>query len=168
MGAAFGRVDVVGKAVRRFGVAVVPLQRDVDGNAVALAVHHDWPVVHRCPVLVEELDELADAPFVQETVVLAVALVVDHDRHAGIQERQLTQALRQGLEAEFGDLEDRGVRLERDFRAALLRRAGHLEGRAWGAALIALLVDLAVAPDLELEPLRQGVDDRNADAVQSP
>ena len=35
------------------------------------------------------------------------------------------------------------------------------------AALVALLVDLAVAPDLELEPLGQRVDDRHADAVQA-
>ena len=35
------------------------------------------------------------------------------------------------------------------------------------AALVGLLVDLAVAPDLELERLRQRVDDRDADAVQT-
>ena len=34
-------------------------------------------------------------------------------------------------------------------------------------ALVALLVDLAVAPDLEVEPLGQRVDDRDADAVQA-
>ena len=34
-------------------------------------------------------------------------------------------------------------------------------------ALVALQVDLAVAPDLELEVLRQGVDDRDSDAVQT-
>ena len=35
------------------------------------------------------------------------------------------------------------------------------------AALVALLVDLAVAPDFEVERLRQRVDDRHADAVQA-
>ena len=34
-------------------------------------------------------------------------------------------------------------------------------------ALVALLVDVAVAPDFEVEPLRQRVDDRHADAVQA-
>ena len=34
------------------------------------------------------------------------------------------------------------------------------------AALVALLVDLTVAPDFEIERLRQRVDDRDADAVQ--
>ena len=46
-------------------------------------------------------------------------------------------------------------------------RAGDLEVGRRLAALVALLVDLAVAPDLELEPLRQRVDDRDADAVQA-
>ena len=35
------------------------------------------------------------------------------------------------------------------------------------AALVGLLVDLLVAPDLQLEPLRQRVDHRDADAVQA-
>jgi hypothetical protein len=57
----------------------------------------------------------------------AVALVVDRDRDAGVEERQLAQALRQRVEAELGRLEDLGVGLEGDLRAALLRRAGDLE-----------------------------------------
>ena len=35
------------------------------------------------------------------------------------------------------------------------------------AALVGLLIDLAVAPDLEIERFRQRVDDRDADAVQA-
>ena len=35
------------------------------------------------------------------------------------------------------------------------------------AALVLLLEDLAVAPDFEVEPLRQRIDDRDADAVQA-
>ena len=64
-------------------------------------------------------------------------------------------------------LEDRRVRLERDLGAALLGGAGDVEIADRRAALVALLVHLAVAPDLELEPLRQRVDDRDADAVQA-
>ena len=118
--AAFGGVDVVREGVRRLGVAVVPLQRDLDDDAVALAGHVDRLLVDRRPVLVQELDELADAAFVEELVALAVALVVDRDRDAGVEERELAQPLRQRLEAELGGLEDRGVGLERDLGAALL------------------------------------------------
>ena len=112
-------------------------------------------------------DERDDAAFVLELVALAVALVVDGDEDAAVEERELAQPLRQRVEAVFGRLEDLRVGLERDLRAAALRRAGDLEVGERGAALVALLVDLAVAPDLEVEPLGQRVDDRHADAVQA-
>ena len=105
--AAFGRVDVVREGVGRLGVAVVPLQRDFDDDVVALAGHDDRLLVDGRLVLVQELDELADAALVEERVVLAVALVVDRDRDAGVQERELAQPLRERLEAELGGLEDR-------------------------------------------------------------
>ena len=59
------------------------------------------------------------------------------------------------------------VGLERDLRAALLRGAGDDQIGLRRAALVGLLVDLLVAPDLELETLGQRVDDRDADAMQS-
>ena len=49
------------------------------------------------------------------------------DGDAGVQERELAQALRQRVEAELGGLEDLRVGLERDLGAALLRGAGDLE-----------------------------------------
>ena len=56
---------------------------------------------------------------------------------------------------------------ERDLRSALLRGAGDLEIGLRLSALVLLLEDLAVAPDFEVELLRQRVDDRHADAVQT-
>src|SRR6185503_16522397 len=55
--AALVRVDVVGKRIDRLGVAVVPLQSDLDVDAVLFAVHVDWLVVDRRLVLVQILDE---------------------------------------------------------------------------------------------------------------
>ena len=52
------------------------------------------------------------------------------------------------------------------FVPALFRRAGHIQRAHRRAALEALLVDVAIAPDLELEPFGQRVDDRNTDAVE--
>ena len=60
-----------------------------------------------------------------------------------------------------------GVGLERDLGAALLGRAGDDQIGLRRAALVGLLIDLLVAPDLELEPLGERVDDRHADAVQT-
>ena len=86
---------------------------------------------------------------------------------AGVEERELAQALRERVEAELGGLEDLRVRLERDLGAAALGGAGDREVVQRLAALVALLVDLLVAPDLEVEPFGQRVHDRDADAVQT-
>ena len=125
--AAFVRVDVVGEGVDRLGVAVVPLQRDLGVDAVLLAAHVDRLLVDRRLVLVQVRDERDDAAFVVELVALAVALVVERDDDAAVQERQLAQPLRERVEAEDRRLEDLRVGLERDLRAAALGRAGHLE-----------------------------------------
>ena len=60
-----------------------------------------------------------------------------------------------------------GSGLERDLRAAPLGRAALDQTGRRVAALERLLVHSLVAPDLELEPLGQGIDDRHADAVQT-
>ena len=59
------------------------------------------------------------------------------------------------------------VGLERDARAALRGLLALLDRRDRQAALVALAPDVAVAMDLELEPLGEEVDDRDADAVQA-
>ena len=139
MRAAFVRVDVVGERIHRLGVAVVPLQRDLDVDAVLLAVHVDRLVVDGGLVLVQILDERDDPAFVQELVRLAVALVVERDGDAAVEEGELAQTLGERVEAELGGLEDLRVRLEGDLGAALLGRAGDLESRLRRAALVALL-----------------------------
>ena len=64
-------------------------------------------------------------------------------------------------------LEDLRVGLEGDLRAALLGGAGVDEIGDRLAALVGLRVDVAVAADLDVEPLGQRVHDRHADAVQA-
>ena len=87
--------------------------------------------------------------------LFAVALVVERDDDAAVQECQLAQPLGQGVEAEHGGLENLRVRLEGDLGAATLGRSGGLEIGRRVAALVALLIDLAVAPDFEIERFRQ-------------
>ena len=77
-------------------------------------------------------DERDDAAFVVELVVLAVALVVERDEDAAVEERELAQALRQDVEAEDGGLEDLRVGLEGDLGAAALGRAGDLRASPIG------------------------------------
>ena len=90
-------------------------------------------------------------------VALAVTLVVERDQDAAVQER----AAREGAAPAMSKLktvvsEDFGVRLEGDLGAAALCRAGRLELAGRRAALVALLVDLSVAPDFEIERFPTG------------
>ena len=95
-------------------------------------LHVDRLLVDGRLVLVQVLDERDDAALVVELVALAVALVVERDDDAAVQERELAQALRERVEAELGGLEDLRVGLERDLRAAALRRAGRPRARRSG------------------------------------
>ena len=125
--AALVRVDVVREGVDGFGVAVVPLQRDLHVDAVAVALHVDRLLVDGALVLVQVLDERDDAAVVLELVALRFALVVERDENARVQERQLAETLRERVEAELDGLEDLVVGPECDLGAALLRRPGDLE-----------------------------------------
>ena len=165
--AALDRVDVVREGVDALGVAVVPLHRDLDVDAVARALQVDHVGVDRRLGAVQVPDEGDDAALVEELVRLPVALVADGDADAAVQERQLAEPLREDVEAEVDGLEDERVGLEGDAGAALVGDAGLLDRPFRVAAVVALLVDLAVPSDLHLERLGQGVDHRHADAVQA-
>ncbi len=174
MRAAIDGIDVVGEAEDRLGVAVVVLQRDLHGDAVALGFHVDRLVVQHALAAVQMLDELGDAAVVLELGALGLAglgiggaLVGERDEQALVEEGQLAQALRQRVVVVLGDGEDFSVGQEVDLGAALLGGAGLLQlGR--GLALgVALLPHRAVAPDLEFEQMAERVDAGDADAVQS-
>ena len=130
--AALDRVDVVREAVDALVVRLVVLDRDLDRDRhlaralreLALAGDEDRRLVERRLALVQVLDERDDAALVAEVVRLAGgALVVDLDAHAGVQERELAQPLREHVERELGRREDLGVGLEGDLRAVALGRA---------------------------------------------
>jgi len=69
-------------------------------------------------------------------VALAVTLVVERDQDAAVEEGELTQALRQRVEAVLGGLENLRVGPERDLGAAALRRARDLQIRERCPAVI--------------------------------
>src|SRR5688572_4601569 len=165
--AALVRIDVVGEGEDQLGVAVVPLQRDLGVDTILHAAHVDRLVVDVRLVLVQVLDERHDAAVVLELVALAVALVVERDQDAAVQEGELAQPLRQRVEAVLGGFEDLSVGPERDLGAAALGRARRFQIRDRGSALVALLIHLAVAPDFQIEALRQRVHHRHAHAVQA-
>ncbi len=120
MGAAVALRDVVGEAEHVLVVAVVPPQRAFDRDAVALGADVDRLRDERALVAVEIVDEGLDAALVAHLLALLdrMALVGEHDRHAGIEEGQFAQAVLERREIELGHGEGLRGGQERDLRAA--------------------------------------------------
>ena len=151
-------------------VAVVPPQRRLDDDLVALAVEHDRLADQRLLGAVEVAHEGRRAAVVAHLLALdvGVARVRQHDLGAGVEERELAQAMLQRGEIELGLGEGVGAGQERHFRAALaLAVADHLQRRHRHAVVELDEVLFALAPDARAQPRRQRVDDRHADAVQA-
>ena len=166
--AALVRVDVVRERVHRRLVAVVPLHRDLDDAVLGLALERDLRLVRGRAVLVDVPHVVGEAVLgVELDDVVLGALVDQRQPQAARQEGHLALARLEHLEVDLGRLEDVGVGLERDRRAALGRRLALDELRRRLAAREALRPDEAVAAHLDREPLRERVDDRDADAVQA-
>src|SRR5918997_1517563 len=165
-------VDVVGE--REYGVleAVVPLHRDLDGPGLLLTFQVEDALVDRVLRVVYVRHEVPDAALVLvRDVPVLFALVDQADLEVLVQERRLAEAPRERVERELHGLrEDLGVGHEADGRPgplALLELTVLCEGALREAALVALAPHVPLAPDLELEPLRERVHYRGADAVQA-
>ena len=172
-------VDVVGKGEGALGVAGVPLQGHLDlahlalggvgRGGAALDVDRAGEPGQDVLLVVQELDEVDDAAGVAELLGARreLALVDQHDLEVLVEKRRLLQVVVERVPAVGGGLEDLVVRPEGDGGARGLGGANlaHLLHRL--AALEDHLVDLAVALHLGDEPLGEGVDDRDAHAVQA-
>jgi len=177
MGAAVALRDIVGEAEDIFIIAVVPLERDVDDDIVAVAVNGDRFGHQRRLVAVEILDEGSDPAFVEQVDFLRLLMprVAQDDMHAAVEKGEFAVAVLEFLEVEFGDLERRRRGEEGNLRALLetgpvVRWRGvadHCQRPHGIAELEAHIMLLAVAPDVEFQPFRQGIDHRDADAVQA-
>src|SRR5690606_10514301 len=167
VGATLVGVDVVGEGDDALVVAIVPLQRDVQRHALAARREEDRLLVQHGLRAVEELHEARDAAVELEVVLLAGALVLQLDAQAGIEERELTQALGERVEGELEQIHDFGVGPEADAGPGAIggsRRAHHAVGDGLGGGL---LVDLSCPAHADLEPLREEVHAGHAHAVQA-
>jgi len=170
MGAALDRVDVVGVGQHRLRVAVVVLQRDLDGDAVLFLFEIDRLGMQGHLVLVEVLDEFADAPVVAEGFFPhrpVLLLLAENDLDALVQERQLAQARRQDVPGKFERAEDLVVGIPRDPGAAVRARTDDLQRGLRHAALEAHAVDFAFAPDFHFHPFAQGIHAAHAHPVEA-
>jgi len=166
MRAAVALRNIVGKALHGLGVGIVPLHRNLDRDAVLLtAGMEDSRMQHRLAAI-HVFDESLDASGKREVLALAVALVEQLDPDAVVEERELADPARQDVVMELDVVERRGRSLEVHFGAAPLGRTYDCERCDRNAVAEFHLVRFAVAPDPELEPLGEAIDDRNAHAVQ--
>ena len=167
--AALVRVDVVGEREDRLLVGGVPLHRDLDRALVGLALEGDHLAVDRLLVLVEVGDEVGDA-----------ALVVERrrwwpsPRSSTIEMRRsrVRNAVSRSRSSSVLKSKSSVSKMSASGRNVIVVPCSSVGsprviGPDRDAALVALGPDVAVAADLGVEPLRQRVDDRHADAVQA-
>ena len=160
--------NVVGKAVNVFLEAIVPLQGHFHTDTVFFRREIEDIRMDRRFVLVEILNERLDAAFVVEMIFFAVALIAQADRDPGVQERQFAQAFRQDIVFKLGDVgEGFQARPETHHGAGFIGLAGHGQRRLRHTVLIHLFVHFVIALDNQLQLLRQGVNHRDAHAVQT-
>ena len=175
VGAALVGVDVVHVGVEVLAVAGVVLHGDLDGDAFALALDVDGVGHELLTVLVEVGDEVAQALLAVEVVgahgcdavLLHLAQVGDVDGDAFVQVCQLAHTLQQRVVLVLGYGEDGGVGVEGDFGAPLVGDADFLDGVEGFALGVFLLVDFAVAVDVDDHVVAEGVDAGDADAVEA-
>jgi hypothetical protein len=170
MRAAVALRNVVGEAQHVLVIAVVPPHCDFDGDAVLLAADRHRLLHERLLRPVEIGDEGLETAVIHHffPTDVRMALVGQHDAHAGIQEGEFAQSMLERAELELDVREGLFARREGDLGSGLAAGvARHLERPVRYAVGEAHFVDLAGPADLELQRHGEGVDDRNADAVQA-
>ena len=174
MRAAIDRVDVVGKAEHRLGVAVVVLHCDFNFNVVALRFHHDRLLVQHRLAAIEMLDELRDAAGVAElsaprlaSLSIRGALIGQRDFESFVQEGKFAQSLSQRVIVVFGRREDGFVGQKVDLGAAPLRGTSHPQFTGGCAAAEIHFPGMAVAPYFHIQFLAESIHAAHADAMQS-
>lgn len=170
MRAAVALGNVVGKAKHVLVVAVVPPERDLDGDTVLLAPDGNGLVHQRLLGAIEITDESFQAAIIKQLFLFYVrmTLVGEQNANAGIQKCQFAQAVLERGVIIVRHGEGFGAREEGDFRARAAfifandgkRRVGDTMGEAD-------LMQLAVTADSELQPDRERIDHRDAHAMQT-
>ena len=160
--------DGIGEAKDLVVVAVGVLHHAIHEHFVLLPVDDDRLGMEHLLVAAQLPYELLDAGRVKEHLLLLVALVLQGNLHAGIQERQLAQAIGQNIELEFGgDRENGRIRFEGDERARVFGLADHAELLGRHPARKFHRIHFSIARNLDLEPIGERVHALGADAVQT-
>src|SRR5437764_5559779 len=165
--------DGVGETKNLIVVAVVILENTIDKCFVALSRNVDRLRMNDLLVLAQLPDEFLNAVLVKKRLFFRRidSLIRQRDFEPGIQKCQLAQSRGQSLEFKFRrDGEDGRVGQKRDQRPGIFfvfDLADNAEFFGGFAALERHVVNLALARDFDLEPIRERVGAFGADAVRS-
>ena len=166
MRAAFLRIDVVRKRKEIFGVAVVVLERHFQNHFRLLDFDVDR-LVQGCFGFVEVLNEGHNAALVQEDLFFCrfFAFISERDGEPLVQEGQFPQPLSQHIETELQRFKDLAVRLEPHLGSSAFGLACRSERCVGFPSFVSLFEHLGVLPDLQLQPLGQGIHDGDAHSM---
>ena len=167
MGTTIALWNVVGKAVQVFLETVIPLQRHFHANAIFLAGEIAHFIVNWVFVAVEVFHKRLNTTFVLKVILLVVTLVEQMNRHARVQERQLTQTLSQDLVLEFDIGEDGWAGPETHLSTGGIGITDHRQRRYRLTQMVFLGVHFAFTADHQLQLIRQGVNHRYPYPVQT-
>src|SRR5262245_28152270 len=113
------------------------------------------------------LDKFRDATGEAKLRALFRALIRERDFQALVQESVFAKACGKRVVAEYCLLKNGGIRMERYLRSGFARLARLLELRRGLAFFVRLLPHRAVALNFQLQPIGKGVNNGNANAVQT-
>ena len=176
MRAAIALRDVVGEAQDVFVIAVIPFQRDFNGNAIALPGNRNGIGKEWCLGAIQPFHKGGNPTFIIQLnfLLFGMARVDQEQANARVQKGEFAKAMLQLVKIKLGDLERVWAWQEGHARAALgptpiiiARRADDLERRHGIAMLKLHIMLLPIAPDRQVEPDRQRVDNGHANAVQA-
>ena len=166
MRAAVALRDIVREAQDLLLIGVVPLHRDLDEHPFLLPACMEDVRVQRSLVAVHVLHETPHATSERELLLLASALVDEHDPHAVVEEGQLAQAPGEDIVVKLDVSERLRVAEKVHLGAAALGLADHFQRCLPLAAPELHEIRLAVASNGEPEPLGECIHHRHADAMK--
>ncbi len=108
MRAAIDGVDVVGKGIDDFRIAVIILQGQFHGHRVFGGLEINGLLVQDFFVFVQMFDKFGDAAAVLELMPFVGSLIRDGNEHTFVEKGEFTQPLGQGVEVKFKSVKNGG------------------------------------------------------------
>src|SRR5208337_4358011 len=168
MAAAFTCVDVIGKGVNIFRIAIVILYGNLGYDAVFFFFDIYGLRVQRRLILVKVFDKGDNTPFIQKKLILICSFICYGYLESPVQERKLPQPLRKDIIMDLGDFKYLGVRLEGYSGPPSFCLPCNIKLRHRFPPFKTLGVDKPLLLDLHLEPLGECVYYGHTNSVKPP